>query len=60
MKPFLLLFIVLYFYSSILRGDGYDYSCCPCGQESSEDSWDHRPVNPYEDTVIITDPYGQE
>jgi hypothetical protein len=60
MKTLLVLFIVLYFYSSIIRGDDSDYGCCPCEYQANEDSWDLKPLNPYSDTVIVTDPYGQE
>lgn len=31
--------------------------CWDCGEHYS---WDLRPINPYEDTIIITDPYEEE
>ena len=54
MKAALLLFLVFYFLSASSR----DTDCyCPC-KEDNEDHWEVPQVNPYEDTIIVTDPYA--
>lgn len=59
MKTAVLLFIILVLLSAMARSWEYerDYDLPdPC----TSDSWDLKPHNPYEATVIIVDPYRDQ
>jgi hypothetical protein len=53
-KTFVLLFILFYF-ATARSWDDYEPCSCPDIQ-----SWEVPQVNPYEDTIIVPDPYGED
>jgi hypothetical protein len=55
MKAVAVIVLLLYFISA-RSWDDYEDMPDPC----SQDSWDLKPLNPYGDTVIITDPYARD
>jgi hypothetical protein len=55
-KAIIFMFVLLFFLSVARSWD--DEECeCSCNQPEHI-SWDVKPINPYIDTVIVTDPYS--
>jgi hypothetical protein len=58
MKAILILIVFIYILAVARAWTEDKEECCPCGGERI--SWEAKPRNPYEDTVIVDDPYKNE